>query len=453
MKGMWKKSIGLMLSLVMLLSLCTPLALAAESENVFFEADMESYVVGGKPPSGKGGFDAMTIKETACLFVEKDADGNTVLRGYHGDVNEPGAKARSPRVEKFVYTQGLTHLKISYDMRFSGQSYTSLYLRDLETNTILGSILFRDLDTKGWHHAEVEVNLKSGAVNVFIDGKATDSTSVDLAGVSCMAVRFSVTAELDGSHVLLDNIKLSTTDKDYKNVAPKVDDPLPTSPYNAADEKPESGDVETILDVDFEDATIGRAANVDAKGGFTGRVSNDAARMFVEADSDGSNRMLRAYHGAPNAEGATARSPRVERTVMLEGLKTLTIDYDVKSNLGSSKQTLQFVHPTENTAYITLKVPYNFQNWTHIKVRCDMVGGKATVYVAGRLQETYDLPAMTENAFRVRWNTSVVPEASWIALDNVRITTPDKDAGGLFGVSGTTVNWKLLQMDETEKPP
>ncbi|MBQ4161152.1 MAG: hypothetical protein IJD83_09505, partial [Clostridia bacterium] len=102
MKGMWKKSIGLMLSLVMLLSLCSPLALAAESENVFFEADMESYDEGAAPPKGEQGFELNAITDVARLYVEKDETGNKVLKGYHGDPTAVDAKARAPRAEKIV---------------------------------------------------------------------------------------------------------------------------------------------------------------------------------------------------------------------------------------------------------------------------------------------------------------------------------------------------------------
>ena len=96
MKGMWKKSIGLMLSLVMLLSLCSPLALAVESENVFFEADMESYDEGVAPPKGAQGFELNAITDVARLYVEKDETGNKVLKGYHGDPTAADAKAVAP---------------------------------------------------------------------------------------------------------------------------------------------------------------------------------------------------------------------------------------------------------------------------------------------------------------------------------------------------------------------
>ena len=94
MKGMWKKSIGLALSIVMLLSLCTPFALAVENENVFFEADMESYEEGKAPPKGENGFELSAINHPACMFTEKDETGNKVLKGYHGDPTAADAKAK-----------------------------------------------------------------------------------------------------------------------------------------------------------------------------------------------------------------------------------------------------------------------------------------------------------------------------------------------------------------------
>ncbi|MBQ4159464.1 MAG: discoidin domain-containing protein, partial [Clostridia bacterium] len=351
------------------------------------------------------------------------------------------------------YLNDLEKLTISFDICDTGASYFQLMFRALDPkDASIGKISFEGLEAKKWRHVEVKIDTETGEAQAYVDGKPFANQTIKFVDLTRFGVRFMVKAEMDGSFVMLDNIKLSSSNPDYVNKEKVVEDALPTSKYDAADEQPESGDVLTLLDADFEAAAIGTAPEMNPNDGFTSSAITDLARFYAEPDpANPENVMLKSYHGKPDAADASTRSPRIDRFVPTEGLTYLTIDYDVKSSLGASSLYVNLTDQNANTVLVSFDTPWKFTDWTHIKIRCDFRKGEAAVYVAGRLLHTKALPEIDATSFRVRFQTKAATDGSWTAMDNVRITTPDKDLGGMFGANGKTVNWDRLTVKDENK--
>ena len=84
-----------------------------------------------------------------------------------------------------------------------------------------------------------------------------------------------------------------------------------------------TGEAVVFMNLDFENEKVGAKYTYKSTGFDTGAITSEA-RFYVEEDTDG-NKVLKAYHGNPTADGATARSPRVEKTLQAKGLTNLTL--------------------------------------------------------------------------------------------------------------------------------
>ena len=101
-----KKGLCLLVSIAMLLGLCAPMALAAETaeETVFFETDFENTEIGERPSKDSKhlGFDGSAVKDPALIEVVSEG-GSKVIKYFLGkDAEKPGG----PRVEKNVAMRG-----------------------------------------------------------------------------------------------------------------------------------------------------------------------------------------------------------------------------------------------------------------------------------------------------------------------------------------------------------
>jgi len=453
MKGKWMRSISVLVSMVMLLALVPAIpAAAADDVLVLMDLDFEAYTAGAKLPKESKGFDGSNsaVTDTARMFVEKDEDGNQVLKCYHGNPTGADEKKRGPRLEKTFSLDGLTNMTISYRVKSSGGNTTAtIGFMEADSNTAIGwSAAPHNFEE--WTTVEVQVDFKNGTSQVYVDDqKQGDARSIKFEGKEKFSLRLGSSVDIDGSWVMIDDFKVTTTDKNYK-IGGQIKE-LDT-PFNEKDMLPETGDLLTIVNENFENQTIGKAPAMNPAGGFTGSAINSAARMYVEQDTDG-NKILRAYHGEPNTPNAAKRTPRVDRALPLDGLKTLTIDLDMKNSGGlTGFPGINIVHESENSpTYMSAFPSANTTDWIHVKIRCDLVGGKAKVYVDGRLHSERNINLQGATSARLRINCGVEIDGSWSAIDNVVVTTPDTDIGGLVAIDGTTVNWDKLVVAEKDK--
>ncbi len=414
------------------------------------DIDFESYGV-GKAPTNAAGFDGPSNAVTALarMYVEADTDGNQVLKVYHGDPTAEGEKLRSPRLEKAFATKGLTNMTVQYKVKSSGGNSTATVLfMDAETNALLGST-GTPSNFKEWTDIEIAVDVQAGTTQVYVNGKPSGGQkTVPLADTARFALRLSGKVDIDGSWVMIDDFKVTTTDAKYVNGSASDSS---VGPVNEADRKPETGTLLTVLNEDFETQALGAASELRMVGGFTSAAVSALARMYVEKDPDG-NQILRAYHGNPTGEGETARTPRLDRALPLDpNLKTLTIDYDLKTSGGETKCPRVFlVHASENAPNYAIFAPdTTSKDWVHVKIRCDFEKNIGKVYVDGRLQKEVKIDLQGATSCRIRFNTTVATDGSWTAIDNVLVTTPDTNIGGVVGWDGKSVNYdKLAQVTQ-----
>ncbi len=224
---------------------------------------------------------------------------------------------------------------------------------------------------------------------------------------------------------------------------------LPSTPYKAENETPESGDILVIFERDFESDTPGKAVLKNKQTGFSNTMVTSTSRSYVEKDADG-NQVMKMYHGDP--ENVPDPKPtRAERTIPTTNLTNLTIEYDVKASGGKGTQNVSFVDTTGSPTYGSFKPPYKFEDWTHIKIRYDMKKKLATVYVAGREYSTAEFDYGDAHQINVRFSGTVYPDGSWIMIDNIKLSTTDKEIGGMLGLDGTKVNWDYVKLADKDK--
>jgi len=442
---MKRKLVSVLLVCVMLVSLLPVISVsAAEERIVLFETDFETETAGANPT--KSGFDNVVSTDVACFKVVDDED-NQALKAWHGDHENPEEKSRGPRMDINVSTKGLTNLRLEYDIKYSGGNTSfKVYFTGANSGKNAGTIN-APYEFKKWTHIVIDMDVSAQKATVYADGEKATTATLKFLDEATVYMRLAATVELDGSWVMLDNVKLSTTDKGYSlNQGLSADDIQ--GEYNAADAVAESGDVVTILDVNFEDHEIGSLPQYKKDGGFTTGAVTDVACMRVEDDNG--NKVIRCYQGDPVNYPET-RSPRLERSVTKNGLKKMTIDYDVKSSLGETILNIDF-YPTSGGKYLCrLKPPSEFKEWTHVKIRCDFETMKADIYAGGKKLTTKNIAWGDETSFSIRVSTACAIDGSYVMLDNFKITSPDLDLGGAVSVSGDKIYWDKLKIDPATK--
>ncbi len=213
-----------------------------------------------------------------------------------------------------------------------------------------------------------------------------------------------------------------------------------------------TGEAVVFMNLDFENEKVGAKYTYKSTGFDTGAITSEA-RFYVEEDTDGNN-VLKAYHGNPTADGATARSPRVEKTLQAKGLTNLKIEFDLKSSGGASFMNFSIAEATENKVIRSIKVPTEFKEWTHVEVLMLQSDAgtntfTAQVYINGEAYgDEYSVELGDREAFRVRYGTKVELDGSWLMFDNFKLSTTDKNIGGMFGIDGNTINWDEFEMTD-----
>jgi len=182
----------------------------------------------------------------------------------------------------------------------------------------------------------------------------------------------------------------------------------------------ESGTV--LLDENFEANTVGQAPP-KSDSGWTGSAINNIACLYV-TEEEGGNKILKAYHGDPEGE-PKVRTPRVEKKIPAQGLTNLTIEYDVLHSGGATKLDVRFSKADVNESLGSLEPPFRFEEWTHIRIECDMKKNEATIYANDKKQQTSTFDLAGEGSFRIFFMFMVDPDGSWMAIDNVKISTTD----------------------------
>ncbi len=440
--------ISMLLCVVMIFAVCPgmPIKAAEADVQVILDLDFENLEVGVKPKFGTTFFDAGPLNDIARIYPELDTDGNKVLKVQHGAPEE--GKSRSPRLTKNFASNGLTNLTVSYRVKSSGgASAVTLCFMEAGTSKVIAAT-GAPSDFKAWTDIRIEINLKKNTAQVYVNGKKSGAAvDVNLSDYEKFAMALCGTCGADGSWAMVDDFKVTTTDIMYK-IAQEAE---LTTPYNEADAKPESGNLIAIMDEDFETHTVGRKPDMGTGKGFTSGVSKDVARMYVEADTDG-NKVLRAYHGAPNAPGEAARSPRMERLIPIGKLNILTLDMDVKSSGGATKfPTVYLIHESENSPIYTALSPSSPKtDWVHVKIRFDLKNGVSKAYVDGRLHSEAKIDLQGAENANLRIGCTVELDGSWVAIDNVLLTTSDVATEELIGIDGVTVNWDKMTVSAEE---
>ncbi len=439
-----KKVLSFLLICVMLVSLLPTVGVAAEERIVLLEANFEAEAVDASPKNS--GFDSVVATDIACLKVVDDA-GNHALKAWHGDHENPEEKARGPRMDLNFSLKGLTNLRIEYDVKSSGGE-TELVVGLAGTdNSKNGGSIKAPYNFEDWTHILIEVDVSGQSATYYADDTKKGTTKLNFGDESTMILRLKTTVELDGSYVMLDNFKLSTTDKGYALKQGMSAEDLKTE-YKAENAVAETGNVVSIVDVDFEDLEVGSLPKYEKDGGFTTGAVTDIACMRVENDNGG--KVIRCYHGDPVNYPET-RSPRLVRAITKTGLTKMTIDYDVKSSLGETELNIDFLTSSTNKYISKLKPPSAFKDWTHVKIRCDFEAMKAVIYVGGREYATRDIGWGEETSFNIRVSAACATDGSYVMLDNFKITSPDLELGGAISVSGEKVYWDKLKLDPKQK--
>ncbi len=216
-----------------------------------------------------------------------------------------------------------------------------------------------------------------------------------------------------------------------------------------AEAEPEA--LTVILEDDFEAHEVGKAPPYTAAGWTTGAIK-DVPRAYVEYDTDGKNKVLKAYHGNPEGEPGT-RTPRIEKQISTAGLTNFTLEYDVKCSMGESTMNMSLMEAdASNTSISNIKPSYKYADWTPMRIEFDVKDGVATVYADGKREKIVSFDLSGRDQFKLRISFSVSSnDGSWVMIDNVKITSTDTGLGGIIGLDGETINWDKVKLAESDK--
>ncbi len=186
-------------------------AIEAYDENdttVLMDVDFESYATGARPPMDENGFDGYAGSDVARIFVEKDEDGNRVLKCYHGNPTEYDAK-RAPRLEKIIVQDGFDRLHISYRVKSSGgNSSAKIGFMQAGSNTALGWT-GAPYNYPDWTYIDIYADMDAGASQVYVNGKKYgNARDIAFGNQEKFALRLSAIVDTDGSWVMLDDFKV-----------------------------------------------------------------------------------------------------------------------------------------------------------------------------------------------------------------------------------------------------
>ncbi len=448
-----KKVLCMLLTCAMLLGVCAPMAFAIKEapvsmdgpETVIFSTDFEGDSVGAIPKD----FSNSIITNIACMYVVED-DGNKVVKTWHGDPNNPGEQSRGPRVETVFSVGGLAAFDITMDVKTSGGDTTlaANLLGEESKNLLLSFTVTRQVTE--WTPVRIAVDLKNGTAAFYSGNELVKESEVAAFTEQKLILQLMASAPPEESWAMFDNVKISTTQVGYDpNPGILLDDI--DAPYNAADDKAEAGDLLTLISEDFEGQTADELYSYTAnESGFTTGAITDVAAIRIKAADE--NQYAVMLHGDPKAEGATVRSPRMARAFNITGIKSLVADMDVCASVPTAATTALRIADKGNANKIVVNVPLpmEFRQWTHIKVRFDFEAKTAKVYAGGKLYKEYaaDLGGADNIEFQV-YNT-VPLDGSWCAVDNFKLTTADKDIGGMIRFDGT-VDFSKVKLDASEK--
>ncbi len=204
-------------------------------------------------------------------------------------------------------------------------------------------------------------------------------------------------------------------------------------------------DLLVLLSDDFEDYQEGEFPKKET-GKWTAHAANDTARIV--AYNDDGNMVAKMYHNDPKAEGAAARSPRMEIRVPTKGLTKLTVEYDIKSSGGDSVFRLILLNEETRKTLANADVPYDFRDWTHIRVEMDFVEQRLYTYAEDELVAEKKCNVGELESFLLRFAVTVALDGSWIMVDNVKVTSPDKALDeGIVSLDGTRVNFDAVTVE------
>ncbi len=413
-------------------------------ETVIFATDFENDIV-GKVPSN---FSGSLVTDVACMYVAED-DGNRVVKTWHGDPTNPEEKARGPRVEKNFSIQGLQLFYVDMDVKTNGGETTlAVNLIGEESKQRLGSITVTRQVTE-WSHVRIAVDLKNGTATAYMNNEEFKSIELAAHTERKVVLQLMASAAPEESWAMFDNLKISTTQVGYDpNPGIRIEDI--DAPYKEADAKEETGDLLTIIAEDFEGQTVDKIYAYDTVGqGFTsGAITAAAAIQIKEAEG---NKYAVAIHGEPNAEGAKARAPRMVRPFTITGVKTMIADMDVMTTAsGKTQMQLRIANKADSKIVSRVNLPTDFKKWTHVKVRYDFEAKTAKVYTGGKLYKEYTADLAGANNIEFQVYSEVDTDGSWCAIDNFKLTTPDKDIGGIIRLDGT-VDFSKVKLPAEEK--
>jgi len=447
-----KKTLCVLLTLAVLMSVCAPMAFAIKEEpvkldgpeTVIFATDFENDTV-GKVPSN---FSGSLVTDVACMYVAED-DGNRVVKTWHGNPNGPDEKARGPRVEKNFSIQGLQLFYVDMDVKTSGGETTlAVNLIGEESKQRLGSITVTRQVTE-WSHVRIAVDLKNGTATAYMNDEEFKSIELAAHTERKVVLQLMASAAPEESWAMFDNLKISTTQVGYDpNPGIRIEDI--DAPYKEADAKEETGDLLTIIAEDFEGQTVDKIYVYDTVGqGFQIGAITEVASIRIK-ESDG-NKYAVAIHGDPKAEGATARAPRMAKAFFASGIKTMVADMDVMTTAsGKTQMQLRIVNKADSKIVSRVNLPTDFKKWTHVKVRYDFEAKTAKVYTGGKLYKEYTADLAGANNIEFQVYSEVDTDGSWCAIDNFKLTTPDKDIGGMIRLDNT-VDFSKVKLPEEEK--
>ncbi len=437
-----KKIISVLLSCALLFGVCAPMALAAESETetVFFETDFEAFSVGDEP---KQGFDGSAITATARITVEED-DGNKVAKYWLNNAERPSG----PRLEKYIPMRGLKQMTIEYDVKSSGgESVLSVNLYDKDVKATLSKKPMAPCEFEKWTRIRIEVDFTKLTATAYADDKKVQDTELNSFNADTLSLWFGSSIQLDGSYMLLDNIKIYTKQANYNpNADMTLDDIAGT--VNKADAVEESGDIFAIIDEDFEAQAVDALVQMRPSGGFGTSAIKETAPIYVR-QADG-NKYAHAYHGNPAAPDTT-QGQRLGKTMSFIGINDLVLDFDVKSSKnGKSTMSVYIVDSETSKTKVSVTVPTTFDDWMHIKVRYDFENKTAKLFVGGKLYKEFkaDLGDAVNGDFRIVGQMHS-DGSDWM-IDNFKLSTPDKNAGGIVNLAGEFMV-DQVKLPETEK--
>ena len=438
-----KKIISVLLSCALLFGVCAPMALAAESnavETVFFEQDFEGFEIGEEP---KAGFDGSAITAIARITTVEDK-GNKVAKYWVDGAERPSG----PRLEKIIPMRGLKQLTIEYDVKSSGGASTnSVTFYEKASKLYLSKKSMAPSDFTDWTHIRIEVDFTKLVAIAYANDKKVNETALESFSAESLVLWFGSSIQLDGSYMLLDNIKIYTKQANYNpNAGMTLDDIAGT--VNKADAVEESGDIFVIIDEDFETQTPDALVQMRREGGFVTNAIKETAPIYVR-QADG-NKYAHAYHGNPAAPD-TIQGQRLGKTMSFIGINDLVLDFDVKSSKnGKSTMSVYIVDSETSKTKVSVTVPTTFDDWMHIKVRYDFENKTAKLFVGGKLYKEFkaDLGDAVNGDFRIVGQMHS-DGSDWM-IDNFMLSTPDKNAGGIVNLAGEFMV-DQVKLPETEK--